>query len=119
MFEYKAAVNKVIDGDTIVVSVDLGFDLVWTTPLRLYGINTPELNSKDHAERSAALLAKNWLKNWVDGKTVRVKTVKPKDKYGRYLAEVYLLGLEEKSINEQMVYLGLAKNWDGQGEKPT
>lgn len=119
MYEYQATVNRVIDGDTIEVSVDLGFSLVWTTPVRLFGINTPETNSKVAEERAMAMQAKKWLADAINGKTVRVKTVKPKDKYGRYLAEVWMTdGIQATSVNEQMVKLGLAKVWDGQGEKP-
>ena len=119
MYEYLATVNRVIDGDTIEVSVDLGFSLVWTTPVRLYGINAAETNSGVAAERSAAMAAKNFLTSSVMGKEVRVKTVKPKDKYGRYLAEVWKIdGLQPKSVNQTMVDMKLAKQWDGQGEKP-
>ena len=119
MWEYQATVNRVIDGDTIVVSIDLGFSLTWQTPVRLYGINAPETNSQDPIERANGVLAKKWLTKQVDGKTVRLRSVKPKDKYGRYLAEVWLTGgLQVRSINEQMAKLELAKPWDGQGEKP-
>lgn len=116
MYEYQAVVNRVIDGDTIEVAVDLGFSLVWTTPLRMYGINAPETNSPSPVERAAAMLAKGYLVTHLLGQTVRVKTVKPKDKYGRYLAEVWKT--EGRSVNQAMIDLELAKPWDGQGEKP-
>lgn len=119
MYEYQATVNRVIDGDTIEVSVDLGFSLVWTTPVRLYGINAPETNSKSPMERAAAMVAKTYLIANIEGKEVRVKTVKPKDKYGRYLAEVWQTGgLQAQSVNQAMIDLELAKPWDGAGEKP-
>ena len=119
MYEYLATVNRVIDGDTIEVSVDLGFSLVWRTPVRLYGINAPETNSKSAVERAAAMVAKTYLQAHIDSKEVRVKTVKPKDKYGRYLAEVWRTdGLQTRSVNQAMIDLELVKPWDGQGEKP-
>lgn len=119
MFEYQATVNRVIDGDTIEVTIDLGFSFKWSTPVRLYGINAAETNSKDAAERSQAQLAKSYLVTSVLGKTVRLQSVKPKDKYGRYLAEVWLTGgLQAKSVNQMMVEMKLVKPWDGQGEKP-
>lgn len=119
VFEYQATVNRVIDGDTIEVSIDLGFCMTWKTPLRLYGINAPETNSKDPVERAMAVLAKKWLTQQIDGKVVRLQSVKPKDKYGRYLAEVWLTsGLQTRSVNDQMVKLELVKPWDGHGEKP-
>ena len=119
VFEYQATVNRVIDGDTIEVSIDLGFCMTWKTPLRLYGINAPETNSTNPIERAGAVLAKRWLIDKIEGKNVVVQSVKPKDKYGRYLAEVWLTsGLQVESVNQQMVKLELAKPWDGSGEKP-
>lgn len=117
--EYPALVKRVIDGDTIVVTVDLGFSIFHDMPLRMYGINAPETNSSNPVERANGLAAKRWLEDRVDGKSVLVQSVKPSDKYGRYLAEVWLTdGLQEESVNQQMVRLKLAKSWDGQGEKP-
>lgn len=119
MYEYHAQVNRVIDGDTIEVSVDLGFSLAWTTPVRLFGINAPESNSKDPIERAGAKVARSYLVDILLGKTVKVQTVKPKDKYGRYLAEVWRTdGLQTQSVNQKMVAMGLVKAWDGHGEKP-
>lgn len=117
--EYPAFVKRIIDGDTIVVTVDLGFSIFHDMPLRMYGINAPETNSTNPIERAGAVLAKRWLIDKIEGKNVVVQSVKPKDKYGRYLAEVWLTGgLQVRSINEQMAKLELAKPWDGQGEKP-
>lgn len=119
MYEYLATVNNVVDGDTIDVAIDLGFSITQRQRVRLYGINTPELHSKDVMERRAALSAKSFLEEQVSGKQVKLKSVKPKDKYGRYLAEVWPAeGLAAESVNEMMVRVGLAKHWDGQGEKP-
>jgi len=119
MWTYLATVNRVIDGDTVEVSIDLGFSLTWKTPVRLYGINAPETNSTDPLERANGVLAKKWLTKQIAGKAVRLQSVKPKDKFGRYLAEVWLTsGLQVESVNQQMVKLELAKPWDGHGEKP-
>jgi len=118
MYEYSAKVDRVIDGDTIVVRIDLGFSIFWETPVRLFGINAPEMNSKSPLERAEAKVAKSFLADAVLNKTVKLRSAKPKDKYGRYLAEVWLLSTSERSVNDQMVRLGLAKPWDGQGQKP-
>ena len=59
MYQYSATVNRVIDGDTIEVTVDLGFSLSWVTPVRLFGINAPEMNSKVEAERDRAKAARD------------------------------------------------------------
>ena len=119
MHEYLGLVNRVIDGDTIEVSVDLGFRITQAMPLRLYGINAPECNSKDQLERKNGKAAKDWLRDAVGGKQIRINSVKPHDKYGRFLAVISLIpSVNNRTINEEMVALGLAKAWDGQGEKP-
>jgi len=118
MWEYQATVNRVIDGDSIEVTVDLGFRLSQVLLVRLFGINTPETNSKDEGERLKAQQAKKCLESMLPGKQLLVKTVKPKDKYGRWLAEIWLPGLQLESVNTHLLNLGLAKPWDGQGEKP-
>lgn len=117
--EYPAFVKRVIDGDTIVVTVDLGFSIFHDMPLRMYGINAPETNSTNPMERANGVLAKKWLTDKIDGKEVRVQSVKPNDKYGRYLAEVWLVdGEQTQSINQMMIEYKLVKPWDGSGEKP-
>lgn len=59
MYEYQATVERIIDGDTIEVTIDLGFSIKWSTPVRLFGINAAETNSKVTAEREQAQLAKS------------------------------------------------------------
>lgn len=120
MYEYQAYVKRVIDGDTIEVSVDLGFRMSMDTPVRLFGVNAPETNSKIAKERIVAKEAKAFLEDRILSRIVRIKTVKPRDKYGRWLADVFLIGrdIESESINNQLISVGLAKPWDGQGEKP-
>ena len=109
MFEYFARVHEVIDGDTVDVSVDLGFHIQHLIRLRLYGINTPELKSKDKAEKELAIVAKTRLIELIEGKIVKVKTRKDStDKYGRYLAEIYL---NEEHINDKLILEGLAKEY--------
>lgn len=120
MYEYQAKVIDVLDGDTIAVTIDLGFKLTYATPVRFFGINAPEIHTKDHHEKEMGLKAKAKLTELLSGKVITLRTVKPNDKFGRYLAEVFLSGggLQEKSVNQQMVDLGLCKPWDGKGEKP-
>lgn len=116
--EYPALVKRVIDGDTIVVTIDLGFSIFHDMPLRMYGINAPETNSTNPEERVNGVLAKKWLTDKIMDKAVRVQSVKPNDKYGRYLAEVWLDDDAVKSVNQMMIDEKLAKPWDGRGEKP-
>lgn len=119
MYEYQATINNVVDGDTLDVTIDLGFGISQKQRVRMYGINTPELHSKDVMERRAAVSAKTFLEDQTINKRVRLRSVKSKDKFGRYLAEVWPAeGLAAESVNEMMIRVGLAKSWDGQGEKP-
>lgn len=103
-----AKINKVIDGDTVDLQVDLGFDLTALMRCRLDGINAPEKNTAEGKVSQA------WMAQTLPiGSDVVVQTVKDKkEKYGRYLAVVFLPG-QAKSINDQLVEQGLAKPYDG------
>lgn len=111
MFEYTATVVQVIDGDTVDVSIDLGFSIQHILRLRLYGINTPETRTKNQDEKAKGLAAKTRLKELVEGKTVKIKTEKDEtEKYGRYLAVIYL---NNTSVNEQLINEGHAVAYFG------
>ena len=117
MYEYHVKkVNNVVDGDTIDVEIDLGFDISFSSRVRLAGIDTPESRTSDKMEKALGLEAKSYLKNAIDNaKSVVIKTEKmdSSEKYGRILGWVYLDG-SEKSINEQMILDGHA--WGYMGE---
>ena len=118
MYEYKISrLYKVIDGDTIEVDIDLGFDIAIHKPVRLAGVDTPESRTKDAYEKKLGLEAKEWLKLQLkDAETLRIKTEKPDstEKYGRILGWLYI-GNEAISINEKMIQQGYA--WSYLGEK--
>jgi micrococcal nuclease len=117
MFEYRVKqVTKIVDGDTIDVDIDLGFNISYSQRLRLAGIDTPESRTTDKLEKTLGLESKEYLKYKLkDAKDVVVKTEKPdsSEKYGRILGWVYLDG-STKSINEQMIEDGYA--WGYMGE---
>ena len=106
MFEYYVKkVTKVVDGDTIDVDIDLGFDISFSSRVRLAGIDTPESRTADKAEKALGLEAKAYLKHAIDGaKSVVIKTEKmdSSEKYGRILGWVYLDG-DTVSINDKMI----------------
>jgi micrococcal nuclease len=115
MYEYTIKkLLKVVDGDTIKVEIDLGFDLSVTTTIRLAGIDTPESRTKDLKEKQLGLDAKKWLETTLTAaQVVRIKTERDADeKYGRLLGTLYL-PTESKSINELMVENGYAWKYDG------
>lgn len=104
MYEYTTKIEKVIDGDTVDVFIDLGFKIWHKDRLRLNGIDTPEKNTPLGAE------LKKFLIENLEGKLVRLRVTKP-DKYGRYLATIYLNS--DISINDQLIQAGLAKPYFG------
>ena len=123
-YQYSAEPVRVVDGDTIDVILDFGFSLKQKMRLRLSGIDTPELNSKDEKERAKAQEAKNFVMDLLfsdDGdpgdpcpvelvvKTIKTKAGVERQTFGRYVAEVYV---EEEegwvSLNEMLVKEGLA-----------
>ena len=117
MFEYYVKkVSKVVDGDTIDVDIDLGFDISFSSRVRLAGIDTPESRTTDKIEKTLGLESKEYLKKSIDAsKTVVIKTEKmdSSEKYGRILGWVFLDG-SEVSINQKMINEGYA--WGYMGE---
>lgn len=118
MYEYTANVIRVIDGDTVEATVDLGFSTSFHNSFRLFGIDTPELNSHDENVRDLAKRAKNRLIELVEGKSVLVRTHKP-DKYGRWLVEIKTPDISLGTVNSQLIAEGFAKPYLGVGERPT
>jgi micrococcal nuclease len=112
MYDYSATVVSVHDGDTATFDIDLGFRIFSRSALRFYGIDAPELST----EKGKA--ARAHLKDVLPvGQKVRLVTTRNEfDKYGRYLATVYL---EDMNLNEALVDAGFAKAWSGTGQKPT
>lgn len=111
MYEYKALVTRVIDGDTIDCRVDLGFDIWVNTRFRLYGIDTPESRTRNKAEKKRGLEVKAYVKDKIWNQIVTIKTHK-KGKFGRYLVWVYEQG-EKKCLNLDLIDTGRAKAYHG------
>lgn len=116
MFEYYVKkVTNVVDGDTIDVDIDLGFDISFSSRVRLAGIDTPESRTSDKAEKVLGLESKEYLKSKIkEAKSVVIKTEKmdSSEKYGRILGWVYLDG-SSVSVNEQMIAEGYAWSYLG------
>lgn len=116
MYEYRVKkLISVVDGDTVDVDIDLGFDISLTKRVRMAGIDTPESRTSDKFEKSLGLEAKEYLKSKLkDAKELIIKTELPdsSEKYGRILGWVYIDG-SDKSINEQMIQDGYAWNYMG------
>jgi micrococcal nuclease len=108
-YRYNALVEKVIDGDTIDVTIGLGFSIYYKQRLRLNGIDTKELSSPDPENRKKASEARLYVVEKILNKHVELVTYK-EDKYGRYLADVYI---NDTLLNEELVDKQLAVYYDG------
>ena len=117
MYEYRVKqVLRVVDGDTIDVDIDLGFDISFTSRVRLAGIDTPESRTTDKREKVLGLEVKQRLKELLSkSSSLVIRTEKPDstEKYGRILGWLFIDGAE-KSINEGLIADGYA--WGYMGE---
>ena len=112
-------INRVLDGDTIDVTIDLGFDLYKKERVRVAGVDTPEKRTRDLEEKKLGLDATEWLKDKLEGAidgddelSIRTELVGGVGKYGRLLGWLYI-GDSNLSLNEQMITEGYAWAYDG------
>ena len=112
-------INRVVDGDTIDVTIDLGFDLSKKERVRVAGVDTPEKRTRDLEEKKLGKDATNWLKEKLEGAIsgdddliIRTELVGGVGKYGRLLGWLYI-GDGDLSLNEEMIQEGYAWAYDG------
>ena len=112
-------INRVVDGDTIDVTIDLGFDLAKKERVRIAGVDTPEKRTRDLEEKALGLDATAWMKKHLeetikgeDELTIRTELKGGMGKYGRLLGWLYV-GESDVSLNEQMIAEGYAWSYDG------
>ena len=108
-----------VDGDTIDVTIDLGFDLYKKERVRVAGVDTPEKRTRNLEEKALGIDATNWLKEKLesavagdDDLVIRTELDGGVGKYGRLLGWLYI-GDSEVSLNEQMIAEGYAHEYDG------
>ena len=112
-------INRVVDGDTIDVTIDLGFDLYKKERVRVAGIDTPEKRTRDLEEKALGIDATNYLKEKLEETiageeelTIRTELKGGMGKYGRLLGWLYI-GEDSVSLNEVMITEGYAWAYDG------
>jgi micrococcal nuclease len=111
MYKYKATVDRIVDGDTIDITIDLGFKITTHQRIRMAGINTPETYNvkKDSEEYKKGLAAKQFVEQRISENNfeVLIETEKETGKYGRYIGTLWLAD-SEISLNEELVTKGFA-----------
>jgi len=115
MYEYKCNITRVVDGDTVDAEIDCGFDIIFKSRIRLYGIDTPESRTRDLDEKARGKLASQFIKDKIaEAKLVKVKTkLDKKGKFGRVLGSIIA---DDVDLNEQMVKNYLAVAYFGQSK---
>ena len=117
MYEYGCQVTRVVDGDTIDVDLDLGFDIIYKCRVRLYGIDTPESRTRNKDEKVRGKLASKFLQDAINNGNhviLRTQLKDSKGKFGRVLASVIVDGID---INQSMVTNHMAVRYEGQSKK--
>ena len=116
-------INRVVDGDTIDVTIDLGFDLYKKERVRVAGVDTPEKRTRDLEEKALGIDATNWMKEQLEDAingeselTIRTELKGGMGKYGRLLGWLYV-GDADISLNEAMIIAGYAWSYDGGTKK--
>ena len=114
MYTYSVeSIDRVVDGDTIDISIDLGFDLTKKERVRLAGIDTPEKRTKDQKEKEMGYQATEFLEmHLMEATKLTVRTEKD-GKFGRMLGWLYKTDEDTTSINQIMIDKGYAWSYDG------
>ena len=112
MYEYTVKeIVKVVDGDTVDVCIDLGFNIFHIERIRLNRVDTPETSSKNKEGRKYAMQAKAYVSAWMKQQSqIKIRTLKD-DKYGRILAE--FIGDDSVCLNDLLINKGYAWLYDG------
>jgi len=121
MYQYAVKVERVVDGDTVDVRIDLGFDIFHSARVRMMGIDTPESRTRNLEEKALGLASKARLKELLKGKKVKIATSKEgKGKFGRILADIIVVDKEgnETNINNQLIEEGHARPYFGGSKVP-
>jgi micrococcal nuclease len=109
MYQYKIKkINRIIDGDTVDLEMDLGFGITLSHRVRLKDIDAAETRTKDLKEKEEGLMAKEWLEKELSKSGEWIIETTKDDKYGRILGTLYLVG-EPVTVNERMVNDGIAR----------
>ena len=115
MYEYKCEIDRVVDGDTVDVVIDLGFDVLLKSRIRLHGIDTPETRTRDLEEKKYGIMAKEYLTKLLESSDdIQIQTLLDnKGKFGRVLGVLIADGI---NVNQKMIDEHLAVAYYGQSK---
>ena len=115
MYEYRCNITRVVDGDTVDAEIDCGFDIIYKSRIRLYGIDTPESRTRNIDDKARGKLASQFIKEKIaDAKLVKVKTkLDKKGKFGRVLGSIIA---DDLDLNQTMIEKHLAVAYFGQSK---
>jgi len=124
MYEYKCKMLKIIDGDTVDIDIDLGFDIILSNQrVRLYGIDTPESRTRDLEEKKFGLLSKNYIQQYLPVGSIQTLVTEKDDargKFGRILGKFKVydnIEDRQKFLHEMMIRDHMAVSYFGQSKK--
>ena len=114
-FFYEATIDRIVDGDTVDLIIDLGFDVSYKARVRLHGVNTPETRTRDLEEKALGLAAKDYVSNWLGAhERVYVRTLKDgSGKYGRILGYIYSDEAMMNCLNDDIIDSGHGEPYYG------
>ena len=115
MYEYSCGITRIVDGDTVDAEIDLGFDIIYKSRVRLYGIDTPESRTRDLDEKARGKLAAKFLSDAIlhaDTLVIQTKLDK-KGKFGRVLGVLVADGVD---LNQALIDNHLAVAYTGQSK---
>lgn len=115
LYQYRARVTHIVDGDTIDVELDLGFDIIYKSRVRFLGINAPESRTRDLEEKALGLAAKDFVGRWLleeAGMNPIIETsLDKKGKFGRVLGRI--VNDQGVCLNDVMIKEGHATEYHG------
>ena len=115
LFTYKVKeVLRIIDGDTLIINIDIGFNLTLSQTIRIKDIDAPELRTIDPLEKAQGIASRTFVENWLKEKSLIVQTYKD-DKYGRMLGN-FICNDTGKSLAEAMIAANHAKIYNSKGK---
>lgn len=116
MYEYALSIDRVIDGDSLVGSLDLGFNVSYKSSIRLFAVDTPESRTRDLDEKARGKLAKEFLKDSLENGSKFVIKTELKDSRGKFGRVLGTLFIDGKNFNQALIDNYLAVAYHGQAK---